>query len=339
MLKKETQVIKFEQNLCKASVDDNKILFVRVTDQVKNKKAMFEVPLTHIAYVIKGGGDGRVYKSGTYPVFDDKTEVKNWKIGSSVDIIYMPKDPNVPIKWGTKEKIKYRDEASNKVISVAAHGVFDVVIVNPEQFFRKVVGVKKEFSLDEFQERFSANVLSEFTDNFLKVVDELKLTYDKFDANKKKIQENTGKLLSKIFENSWGIGLSNFVIEYLGISDEDSNAVEEAAAEVKKNEKVKEYLAELERLDDKQWEREKYLRQLELADKNAYYEVLKIIGHPKDNKTGSFCSNCGAEISGNDKFCAKCGKKVGKDTNLCPKCGKLNDKDAVFCSSCGTKLK
>ncbi len=31
LLKKKNQVIKFEQNLCNAKVDDNEILFVRVS--------------------------------------------------------------------------------------------------------------------------------------------------------------------------------------------------------------------------------------------------------------------------------------------------------------------
>ena len=44
-------------------------------------------------------------------------------------------------------------------------------------------------------------------------------------------------------------------------------AIENAAAERKKQEKLKEYLAEIERLDDKQWERDKYLRNLELQKK------------------------------------------------------------------------
>ena len=45
--KKKNQVIKFEQNLCNAKVDDNEILFVRVSDVVTSADARFEVPITH----------------------------------------------------------------------------------------------------------------------------------------------------------------------------------------------------------------------------------------------------------------------------------------------------
>lgn len=345
MFSKKSQIIKFEQNHCNANVNDNSVLFVRVTDEVRDKHAMFEVPFTHNAYVIKGGGDGRFYKSGAYPVFDDKSEVKSWKRGFSVDIVYMPKDTSVLILWGTPEKIKYRDGASNKVVNVGARGQFGITITNPEQFFRKVVGVRKEFDLEDFKKRFSAEVVNEFADCFLNVVTEGKLTYDQFDANRKSIGEKVGRALSPKFEGSWGIGLVNFIIEWLGISEEDSNAVEDAAAEAKRQEKLKEYLAEVERLDDKQWEREKYLRQLELEDKAAYYEVLKVVGHPPvagaadKRKNSAFCPHCGGAIAGGDIFCPKCGKRIVKEIVTCPNCGKANDSDATFCATCGQKLK
>lgn len=87
-----------------------------------------------------------------------------------------------------------------------------------------------------------------------------------------------GEILSPLFERDWGLCVLNFKIADFDLQDEDMDAVEDAAAEKQRQEKLKEYLAELERLDDKQWEREKYLRQLELQDRAAYYEVLKVIG-------------------------------------------------------------
>ena len=340
---KKTQVIKFEQNHCNASVNDNSVLFVRVTDEVRDKNAMFEVPFTHNAYVIKGGGNGRFYKSGSYNVFEDKSEVKAWKKGFSVDIIYMPKDTNVNILWGTPEKIKYRDFASNKVVRVGARGQFGITITNPEQFFRKVVGARKEFDLNDFKKRFAAEVINEFADCFLKVVMDSKLTYDQFDANKKAIGIKIGEILSPKFENEWGIGLANFIIEAVGISEEDLHIIDNSAEEASKQARLKEYLNELERLEDKKWEREKYLRQLELEDKAAYYEVLKVIGHTKDvdvssTPSTSFCPHCGASITSDAIFCPKCGEKISHKVT-CPKCGKENDDGSTFCSGCGHKLK
>lgn len=338
-MKIKNQVIKFEQNLCNAKVDDNEILFVRVNDIVMKKDARFEVPITHDAIVIKGGGDMRYYKSGNYDVFTDKKEAKKWKKGMSVEIIYIPKDTRVLIKWGTPNRLRYRDEASNKVITVGARGEFDVSVTNPEQFFRKVVGVKKEFNLMEFRKRFSETVATEFADIFLKIIDEKHLTYDKFTANKKGIGDSMGDILSPMFERDWGLSVLNFKIADFDLLDEDMEAIEDAAAEQGRQEKLKEYLAELERLDDKQWEREKYLRQLELQDKAAYYEVLKVAGSkPEEKKEELKCPNCGLEYKPTDKFCPHCGKHVSKEPRICPDCGKANDSAATFCANCGKKL-
>lgn len=338
--KSKKQIIKFEQNMCNANVDDNEILFVRVSDIVKSADAQFEVPFTHNAIVIKGGGDVRYYKSGTYDVFDDKKEMKNWKSGLSVEIIYIPKDTRVLIKWGTPNRLRYRDIASNKVITVGARGEFDVSVVNPEQFFRKVVGAKKEFNLVEFKKRFAEAVATEFADTFIKTVEEKNLTYDRFDANKKEIGVRMGDILSPQFERDWGLSVLNFKIAELNLQDEDLDAIEEAAADKQKTDRLKEYLAEIERLDDKQWEREKYLRQLELQDKAAYYEVLKVIGTKKDIKIKSEfkCPSCGIEYKGNDKFCPHCGKRLTQEPIICPDCGRSNDCNAAFCGNCGRKL-
>lgn len=339
-LKKKVQVIKFEQNLCNAKVDDNEILFVRVGDVVTNPHALIEVPITHDAIVIKGGGDMRYYKSGNYNIFDNKEDIKKWKTGLSVEVIYIPKDTRVLIKWGTPNRLRYRDEASNEVITVGARGEFDVTVTNAEQFYRKVVGSKKEFNLGEFRRRFSETVATEFADIFLKIVDEKHLTYDKFTANKKAIGDIMGERLSHDFERDWGLSVLNFKIADFDLLDEDMAAIEDAAAEKQRQEKLKEYVAEIERLDDKQWEREKYLRQLELQDRNAYYEVLKVIGSHKkpDEKEERKCPACGREYKPADKFCPFCGMRVSRDPIICPACGRSNESTAVFCADCGKKL-
>lgn len=335
--KKGVQVIKFEQNMCRANIDDNSVLFVRVSDMVTDKHAIVEVPFTHNAIIIKGGGDCRYYESGNYDVFDNKTEVKDWKRGLSVDVIYIPKDTRVLIKWGTPNRLRYRDEASGKVITVGAFGEFDISVSNPEQFFRKVVGVKKEFNLQEFSKRYSETVATEFADIFLRIVAEMHLTYDKFTANKKSIGVRMGEILSPMFEKEWGLSVLNFKIADFDLLDSDMNAIEDAAAEVVRQDKLKEYLSELERLDDKQWEREKYLRELQIRDNEAYYEVLKVAGNVKSVEKPK-CPHCGTEHEQAATFCPTCGKRVSKTPITCPECGKVNESTAMFCSTCGKRL-
>ena len=347
---KKLQTIRFEQNIDGVPAEDRSILFVRIKDEIEDKHARFEVPYTHNAYVVKGGGDIRFYSGGTkpYDVFDNREELKEWKKGATVDIIYIPKDAELSVFWGTPDKFIYRDFSSNKVVKIGARGQFRISISNPEQFIRKVVGPARSFVKETFQDEFRLDVINEFRNSFLQVVQNEKLTYDQFGANLKRIGDEVGKLLNKFFEKSKGITLVDFVIGDIDIDDEDMAAVEDAAAEAQKQKQIKEYLAELERLDDKQWEREKYLRQLEIEDRAAYYAVLKVIGHPGGGGTGGtgtpsvaavFCPHCGASVKGGDIFCSKCGTRVVKEKIICSKCGKQNDSEASFCASCGNKLK
>ena len=299
------QVIKFEQNLCNASVDDNEILFVRVNEIVKNAKAQFEVPFTHNAIVIKGGNEMRMYNSGSYKVFGNKDEVKKWKSGLSVEIIYIPKQTRVLIEWGTPNTFSYRDFVSGRIITVGAYGEFDVSVTNPELFFVKVVGSKKEFNLKEFKNRYSETVATEFVDIFLKVVNEKNMSCDEFAANKKEIGESVGLGLNIVFERDWGLSILNFKIANFGITDSGMS-----------NKELQENLIELERLDVKQCEREMYIKRLELQDKNAYYDVLKALGNASGSEcTKNVCLNCGYVYSSTDSFCPSCGSKIAGDKN------------------------
>lgn len=338
LLKKKTQVIKFEQNLCNAEVDENEILFVRAKDSVTCPNAQFEVPTTHDAIVIKGGGDMRYYQSGLYDVFDDKKEVKNWKHGASVDIIYIPKDTRVLIKWGTPNRLRYRDEASNKIISVGARGEFDVSVTNPEQFFRKVVGAKQEFNLIEFKKRFSETVATEFADLYFTVVKEEHLTYDKLMTNKKKMGIRMGEILDKKFQTDWGLSVLNFKISDFDLLDEDIDSMEDSVVERQRKDKLKEYLGILENLQDKKEERVKFLRRLKLEDEDAYNELLNLMNNSDSTEGENICPHCGHKYKKHDKFCPKCGTKIGNKPFICPKCGKANDSSATYCSSCGNKL-
>jgi len=50
--KKQSNVIKLNQNVCNADLEDNQVLFVKLTDAVKSADARFEVPSTHDAIVV-----------------------------------------------------------------------------------------------------------------------------------------------------------------------------------------------------------------------------------------------------------------------------------------------
>ena len=136
------------------------------------------------------------------------------------------------------------------------------------------------------------------------------------------------------------------------IRKEEEKKEERERKEEEKKE-AKEIAAELERLDDKQFEREILLKELEAKDYEKYLEVLKILaarnssylkmgkGISEDTKSGNgaaFCPKCGHSYETGDSFCQGCGARVGESERKCPKCGKINKWKSTYCSGCGTKL-
>lgn len=158
------------------------------------------------------------------------------------------------------------------------------------------------------------------------------------------------ELLDEMFKKEWGMSVQHLQIIQFTFDEDDIEKVRQAMQTERGEKKIKDYLKEVERLDDKNWEREKYLRRLELEDNAAYYEVMKYIGEKdakdakakKDNgsmkKLTKFCPNCGEKYEEGMKFCQGCGRKLGEDKKVCPNCNKVNNADARFCADCGSKL-
>ena len=212
---KKNQVIKFEQNLCNANVYDNNVLFVRVNDIVKSKKALVEVPYTHKAFLIKGGIIGGLLGGGTYSVFDNVQEIAEWKKGVSVEVVYMPAETtNFQINWRTPRKLEYKDNVSKKVISVGAAGTFEICIEDYDKFFRKAIGFEKEFDKEKFSRRMQNYVVDEFINVFIAEVKRLKITCDEFDENRQAIAQRVGARLNNKIENEYGVHIKDFIITH-----------------------------------------------------------------------------------------------------------------------------
>ena len=158
--KQKEQIIKFDQNLCNANSKDNSVLFVKIKDVITDKNAFVEIPQSHNALIVKGGSDVRYYEEGPVNVFDDKSEIKNWKKGFSVEVIYLAKNGKITICWGTPNKITFRDEASNRVVTVGANGEFDICVDNALQFYKTTAVTADEFDREAYGDMFRAIVVN-----------------------------------------------------------------------------------------------------------------------------------------------------------------------------------
>ena len=320
----------------------NNDLFVRKSCTDLDKNAQLIVEETHAAILIKDGQTMDTVSGGKYPIFDKKD-----KNVSRVDVTYMSKTAKLKVFWGTINKLVLKDPQTDLTIEVGANGEFEVQIQNPRKFYQLLVGADKNFTIDKLKERLQGKILSEIEPLIAKTMREENLAYYDLSEKKQVIAKNIMPVLSKMFEEEYGLTMFSFIISKIFIPQEYINKIEKELetrkAEAKAEKTAKEYAAELERLADKQWERELVLKQLEQADYNKYLEVCKIIGwEPKGGNAktcATFCTECGHAVNPGDKFCPGCGKPVAtKKQGECPKCKKVNAPDAKFCSGCGTKL-
>lgn len=329
MLNKQ-KVIKINQTVSDQKLDDNQVLFVRVDSVVQGKKDLIEVPFTHNAYVIKGGGDIRFYRSGTHKVFEDRKEYKKWKKGSSVEVIYIPKEVRVLVRWGTAQRIPYNDPAHNMILSVGANGHFRVSISNPEQFIRVVVGQTKEFDLKKFTENFSSEVRSYFGVEFQSVAGSMALTYEEFEKFRGEISAKVGDDLSAKFSADYGISLVDFTIDNINISQANLETLKLQAQQKESERQTETKRIEQEKIESKAWEKRKY--QMDIAHKEKMQELANnkgAINKSTDEEPQLLMTNS----AGSDEY-----QEELEEGAVCPKCGAVNLFSNKHCSKCGNSM-
>lgn len=341
------QFVKYEGN--------NDELFVKVSADALNYDAKLIVPETHNAILLKDGVMMDTLNSGSYDIFDSKHKKKTESI--TVDVIYMSKTAKLKVNWGTKTQFNFRDTETDVPIKVGAHGEFEVQICNPRKAYLELIGADKTYSVEKLKERLAMRMMSEVEPAIARAMREQRITYDRMGEHKKEISQSVLPVLSKMFEEEYGLKMFSFTIANVMIAEEYVKAIEAARAEVKrkaeeekariereeKEERARrEEKEEQERQDEKEWEREKWLRELQSTDYEKYLDVCRERGwEPKAGgapaaKTQLRCPKCGAPYEEGDMFCDGCGLPL--TCKVCPSCHAENKLTAHFCKKCGTKL-
>ncbi len=347
---KNLKEIKFE--------GDNNSLFWRFQADVLNPEAEIIVPQTHEVVFVKDGMLMNVLQGGRYPIFDYKKGIFSArKVGAcSVDLVFISKTARLLVKWGTSTPFAFRDEATDILVHVRAFGEFEVRVKNSQKFYQELVGADKNFTISDLQIRLLQRLLSIIEPNIYKTLKEKHIPFEEITLYKLDIAENIKTQINQMFSDDYGLEVCSFTIGNISPSEVEVQALEKRRKELKDKEQekkdAKEIAAELERLDDKNFEREKILHDLQSSDIDKYYDVLKILGWPTDgNKSvpnakpvsGSHsitmvCPTCHNKFGGNMKFCPNDGTKLIED-GVCPSCHARVPENALFCPNCGQKLR
>ena len=345
VIDKNTEIIKFEGT--------NTDFFWRIYGEVINPKCRLVIPPTHQAIYIKDGRLQDVLESGMYNIFET---VKKGFLGigkkvdaTTLDIIFMNRTIKFNAFWGTYNPIPLRDPITEIPVSLRGNGEFEVGIDNPKKFYLEIVGTEKNFNLDSLRERLAVKMMAYIEPVIAKTMKDLCLSYIDIAQHKKEIADSILPTVNEMFVRDCGLKVYSFTIGVLKIADEEMEAIEENLAErrreIKEKLEAKELAAELERLEDKKFDKEVFLRLLEQADRNKYYEVLKIAAANQNNNNNGnnngaarFCPQCGHSYEPGTRFCPHCGNRLPGDKLVCPECGRELSSDTRFCPDCGHKI-
>lgn len=325
---------------------DNEQFFWRVSGNVLNPDAEVIVPETHQVVFVKDGIMNDILEAGRHRIFETQKGgflgLFKKKVSVNVDLIFLSKTCKVKVLWGTRTPIKLRDPITEIPVTLRGNGEFTVQILNPRQFYLTIVGSDKNFTIESLQQRLAGRMMLFVEDVIAKVMQSKHLSYVDISANKKEISDEIYQNVIPLFSDEFGLKVSSFTVYNMGIDDEEIIAIENELAlrreEMKIEKTAKEIASELERLADKQWEREMYLKKLEQGDYEKYLEVLKIIGWPNGGASNEItCPKCGTKYPAGTRFCSACGTQLTQEKKKCS-CGHENEPGAVFCSNCGKKL-
>lgn len=327
-------------------IQENK-MFVRKNVDKLEANARVIVEETHTAVLIKDGKLQDTLSAGAYPLFDTKKVFfHNIKIGANtISLIYMSKTAEMKGKWGTPVPFDFRDPVADVPISVGASGEYGIRIYDPRQFYLNVIGAIKDCTVEALAARLRERIVNEIKPALAKQMIEKKLSYYNLAENTKDVSDGILPVFQDMLRREYGLDMTYFLISNIMIKPEDKKKIEAVLEKRKEKLETRDdyrwWVAEYERLADRQFEREKLMRELESQDYAKYLKVCEVVGWKGDGqkgKGGMFCTHCGAPYTATDKFCGKCGHKVGDWKVVCPSCGHENSSGNQFCASCGKKL-
>ncbi len=329
---------------------DNEQIFERIGVTDLDVDAQVIVPSTHNAILIKDGRMMDTLGAGAHPIFDVRD---GKKVGSvHVEVIYLSRTAKLRTFWGTQNKFVLRDKATDIAFHVGARGEYEVRIRDPRKAYLELIGAEKSYSVERLHDRMLVRILEKVEPAVMRTVEEMGLSYDKFSAHRGEIAKKVYPEIFEMFDKDYGLEMTSFTIEDIRIDEEDRRRIENervrrdelqradvdrADREEREKQAHAMEIAERERREDREWEREKFRLELEARKDERYMEVTREIGW-ESKGNAAFCKNCGAPLQTGTKFCGNCGQPTSPVKPVCPRCGKENPVGTKFCGECGTPL-
>lgn len=351
------EVQKVDKHAKKIQIENsNEQLFFREHFELINPDAKIIILEPNKCVIYKDGVSSGILNGGNHQLYSDEEIKKGFlffrkrKLKEPIMVDVVVYNPTLTYRsfWGTPNPIPYRDPETAIPVEFKGRGQYEIRIADVEKFHSTLVGSSKDFSMVTLQERLKAFILQEIRHEFASVITNLHLGYIDITSHEKEISETILPIISDKLVTEYGLCMPQLAIEEFTIDQGKRAEIEEYLRnnrdEIKYKKDAKELAAEIERLDDKQWERDKYLIGLKREDYAKYLEVIKILGQAKfsqpapANNHSRYCSGCGAEVEPDATFCPKCGHQLKSNDKVCRHCGKVVRSKGKFCPHCGKEL-
>ena len=316
-------------------------------DQVNTGSAL-TVSESQVAVFIYKGKMADVFLPGFYKLNTDNmpilTKLQSWAYGFQTpfkaDIYFVNTKQFTNQKWGTANPILIRDKEYGAV-RVRGYGSYSFRVTDAYLFMQNLSGTNSSYQTSDITDYLRSMVVSGMSD----AIGETKIPVLEMAGNLGELADIVEKKLNESLKEI-GVEIAKFNFENFSLPEEIEKALDKNLTMniYRDNMDVYSQMETLEALKNASKNEGSmggtmgagFGLSMGANMANAFNQNFNNpVQKTQTKEKGSFCSECGAQVSAKSKFCSECGAKLAQ---TCPKCGNAVRAGAKFCGECGEKL-
>ncbi len=266
------------------------------------------------------------------------------------EIYFINKMGNLNIRWKTESPVVVRDPELELLMNVTADGQFAVKVEDARLFMLKLVGSTKEYTKTDFMNFFRGRLMSIIKDKMVQAIQKDAISFLDMAKHTESIAKNIEEALKPHIEE-YGLTISKFYIESMGVEKEDYQKLQEMKQESIMN---KSKVEDLRYKEEQLGEATATIRKSQgyTYQEERRFDILEGLTKRTTQPNDHFSENASKQLS--EVYATALGSEVTKHTQkvfteaenkpsktkkyTCSNCGMNNVEHAKYCIECGEKL-
>ncbi len=274
------------------------------------------------------------------------------------EIYFINKMDNLNVRWKTENPVVVRDAEMDLLMNVSADGQFAIKVEDARLLMMKLVGSVGKYTKEDFNRFFRGRLMSIIKEKMVTAIQRDAISFLDMAKHTDKISKAIQEAL-KPHAAEYGIAISKFHIESMGVDPEDYRKLQEMKQEsimnearVKdlryKEEQLGEAKASIRKDQDYTYQEERRFDVLEALAQRTTLKDDTFAKVSSRNMGDAFSESMNNEISHeteeglndnkNNDYIPKASGQSQKVENFCSICESENNADAKYCSMCGEEL-